>query len=52
MPGTAADRCRGSSDIAGCRFLTGYGGRVRARYTTVDFLEGQGVLEQALDFAL
>ncbi len=29
-----------------------YGGRLRARYTTVDFLEGQGVLEQALDEAL
>lgn len=29
-----------------------YGGRLRARYTTVDFLEGQGVLEEALDWAL
>jgi len=29
-----------------------YGGRLRSRYTTVDFLEGQGVLEQALDEAL
>lgn len=29
-----------------------YGGRLRARYTVVDFLEGQGVLEQALDEAL
>jgi glycerol-1-phosphate dehydrogenase [NAD(P)+] len=29
-----------------------YGGRLRARYTVVDFLEGQGVLEQALDAAL
>jgi glycerol-1-phosphate dehydrogenase [NAD(P)+] len=28
-----------------------YGGRLRARYTVVDFLEGQGVLEQALDAA-
>ncbi len=29
-----------------------YGARLRARYTVVDFLEGQGVLEEALDFAL
>jgi len=29
-----------------------YGGRLRARYTVVDFLEGQGLLEQALDEAL
>ena len=29
-----------------------YGGRLRARYTVVDFLEGQGVLEEALDWAL
>lgn len=29
-----------------------YGGRLRSRYTVVDFLEGQGVLEEALDQAL
>jgi glycerol-1-phosphate dehydrogenase [NAD(P)+] len=29
-----------------------YGGRLRARYTVVDFLEGQGLLEQALDAAM
>ncbi len=29
-----------------------YGGRLRARYTVVDFLEGQGLLEEALDAAL
>lgn len=29
-----------------------YGSRLRARYTVIDFLEGQGVLEQALDAAL
>jgi len=29
-----------------------YGARLRSRYTVVDFLEGQGVLEQALDAAL
>jgi len=29
-----------------------YGARLRSRYTVVDFLEGQGVLEQALDDAL
>jgi glycerol-1-phosphate dehydrogenase [NAD(P)+] len=33
---------------AGLRF----GGRLRARYTVVDFLEGQGVVEEALDAAL
>jgi glycerol-1-phosphate dehydrogenase [NAD(P)+] len=29
-----------------------YGGRLRSRYTVVDFLEGQGMLEEALDRAL
>ena len=29
-----------------------YGGRLRARYTVIDFLEGQGELERALDAAL
>jgi len=29
-----------------------YGARLRARYTTVDFLEGQGWIEQVLDEAL
>jgi glycerol-1-phosphate dehydrogenase [NAD(P)+] len=29
-----------------------YGSRLRARYTVIDFLEGQGLLEQALDAAL
>ena len=29
-----------------------YGGRLRARYTVVDFLEGQGLIEEALDAAL
>ncbi len=29
-----------------------YGSRLRSRYTTVDFLEGQGMLEEALEFAL
>jgi hypothetical protein len=26
-----------------------YGGRLRSRYTVVDFLEGQGLLDEALD---
>lgn len=29
-----------------------YAGRLRARYTTLDFLEGQGALEPAIDWAL
>jgi len=29
-----------------------YGGRLRARFTTIDFLEGQGVLDEALDAVL
>jgi len=29
-----------------------YGGRLRSRYTVVDFLEGQGLLDEALDLAL
>ncbi len=29
-----------------------YGGRLRARYTVVDFLEGQGLIEEALDAVL
>ena len=29
-----------------------YGGRLRSRYTVIDFLEGQGVLDEALDWAL
>ena len=29
-----------------------YSNRLRARYTTVDFLEGQGLLERAIDAAL
>jgi len=29
-----------------------YGGRLRSRYTVVDFLEGQGMLEEALDSVL
>ncbi len=36
-------------DAAMLRAGLRYGGRLRARYTVVDFLEGQGVLEQALD---
>ena len=36
-------------DAAMLRAGLRYGGRLRARYTVVDFLEGQGVLEEALD---
>ena len=39
-------------DAATLRAGLRYGGRLRARYTTVDFLEGQGLIEEALDFAL
>ena len=39
-------------DAAMLRAGLRYGGRLRARYTVVDFLEGQGVLEEALDAAL
>ncbi len=39
-------------DAAMLRAGLRYGGRLRARYTVVDFLEGQGVLEEALDWAL
>ena len=39
-------------DAAMLRAGLRYGGRLRARYTVVDFLEGQGVLEEALDCAL
>ncbi len=39
-------------DAAMLRAGLRYGGRLRARYTVVDFLEGQGMLEQALDEAL
>ena len=36
-------------DAAMLRAALRYGGRLRARYTVVDFLEGQGVVEEALD---
>jgi glycerol-1-phosphate dehydrogenase [NAD(P)+] len=39
-------------DAAMLRAGLRYGGRLRSRYTVVDFLEGQGVLEEALDEAL
>ncbi len=39
-------------DAAMLRAGLRYGGRLRSRYTVVDFLEGQGVLEEALDAAL
>jgi len=39
-------------DAAMLRAGLHYGARLRSRYTVVDFLEGQGVLEQALDTAL
>ena len=39
-------------DAAMLRAGLRYGGRLRARYTVVDFLEGQGLLEEALDAAL
>ncbi len=39
-------------DAAMLRAGLRYGGRLRARYTVVDFLEGQGVVEEALDAAL
>jgi glycerol-1-phosphate dehydrogenase [NAD(P)+] len=39
-------------DAAMLRAGLRYGGRLRSRYTVVDFLEGQGLLEQALDCAL
>jgi hypothetical protein len=39
-------------DAAMLRAGLRYGGRLRSRYTVVDFLEGQGVLDEALDSAL
>jgi glycerol-1-phosphate dehydrogenase [NAD(P)+] len=39
-------------DAAMLRAGLRYGGRLRSRYTVVDFLEGQGMLERALDAAL
>jgi hypothetical protein len=39
-------------DAAMLRAGLRYGGRLRARYTVVDFLEGQGVVDQALDAVL
>ncbi len=39
-------------DAAMLRAGLRYGGRLRARYTVVDFLEGQGLIEEALDAAL
>jgi glycerol-1-phosphate dehydrogenase [NAD(P)+] len=39
-------------DAAMLRAGLRYGGRLRSRYTVVDFLEGQGVIEDALDAAL
>jgi glycerol-1-phosphate dehydrogenase [NAD(P)+] len=39
-------------DAATLRAGLRYGARLRSRYTVVDFLEGQGVLEEALDSAL
>ncbi len=39
-------------DAAMLRAGLRYGGRLRARYTVIDFLEGQGLLEEALDEAL
>jgi glycerol-1-phosphate dehydrogenase [NAD(P)+] len=39
-------------DAAMLRAGLRYGGRLRSRYTVVDFLEGQGMLERALDEAL
>lgn len=48
------DRDCGYLDIDGPMLRAGlrYGARLRARYTVVDFLEGQGLIEQALDEAL
>jgi len=39
-------------DAAMLRAGLRYGGRLRARYTVVDFLEGQELIEEALDAAL
>jgi hypothetical protein len=39
-------------DAAMLRAGLRYGGRLRSRYTVVDFLEGQGMLEEALDAVL
>jgi glycerol-1-phosphate dehydrogenase [NAD(P)+] len=39
-------------DAATLRATFRYSNRLRARYTTVDFLEGQGALEEGLDAAL
>ncbi len=39
-------------DAAMLRAGLRYGARLRSRYTVVDFLEGQGMLDQALDSAL
>ncbi len=39
-------------DTATLRAGLRFGGRLRARYTVVDFLEGQGLIEEALDAAL
>ena len=45
------DRERGYLGIDAAMLRAGlrYGGRLRARYTVVDFLEGQGIIEEALD---
>lgn len=39
-------------DPATLRAAFRYGNRLRARYTVIDFLEGQGALDEALDAAL
>jgi glycerol-1-phosphate dehydrogenase [NAD(P)+] len=48
------DRDSGYLEIDSATLRAGlrYGARLRSRYTVVDFLEGQGVLEEALDAAL
>jgi hypothetical protein len=48
------DRASGYLEIDAAMLRAGlrYGGRLRSRYTVVDFLEGQGMLEEALDAAL
>jgi glycerol-1-phosphate dehydrogenase [NAD(P)+] len=49
--GIPAEPGFGGLDAPTLRAGLRYGSRLRARYTTVDFLEGQGALDEALDAA-
>lgn len=50
--GMPADADAVGTDSAALRATFRYAGRLRARYTVLDFLEGQGALEEALDAVL